>query len=243
MDDALDLADYLPLSFKTRIEQEYISYLWATFEENYNNARYQFAFLAYHMLMMSFVYFNIWQLRQTRPDDFKKGLIGFSKESERTLLNDASPFTFSAVSESLILRLLRLTGCDDSKIGQYVKLVKDRNKAAHANGDIFLKTQSKAESQILEVLRAVEEIQAYSRPIIDQCYQEFLLQSYNPDEREYWDAEDQVREVLIHGNYLSRKDIELCANFDTASLPHDNKQAIEALHNTLRRIYTTSLED
>ena len=239
MDEALDLADYLPASFKTPNEQEYITFLWATFEENYNNGRYQFAFLAYHMLMMTFVYFNIWQLRQTRPDDFEKGLIGFPKESEGTLLRGASPFTFSAVGESPILRLLRLTGCDDSRIGQYVKLVKDRNRAAHANGDIFLKTPREAELQIREILRAVEEIQTYSRPIIIQCYQEFLLQSYDPDEREYLDAEDQIREVLIHGNYLSPKDIELCINFDTASLAHDNKRTIEVLHSTLCQVYET----
>ena len=239
MDDALDLAEYLPISFKTSSEQEYIAFLWETFEENYNNAKYQFAFLAYHMLMMSFVYFNIWQLRQTRPDDFEKGLIGFSKESEKILLKGASPFTFSAVGESPILRLLRLTGCDDSKIGQYVKLVRDRNRAAHANGAIFLKTQSEAESQIREVLRAAEEIQTYSQSIIDQCYQEFLLQSCNPDEREYLDAEDQIREVLIRGNYLSPKDIELCINFDKASLPRDNRKTIEALHSTLCQVYET----
>ena len=148
MDEALDLLDYLPFSFKTPSEQEYISFLWAAFEENYVSAKYQFAFLAYHMLMMSFVYFNIWQLRQTRPEDFEKGLIGFPKESEKTLLNAPSPFIFSAVGESPILRLLRLMGCDDSKIGQYVNLVKDRNNAAHANGRIFLRTQQEADTQV-----------------------------------------------------------------------------------------------
>ena len=233
MDEALDMADYLPVSFRTFAEQEYISFLWETFESNYNSAKYQFAFLAYHMLMMSFVYFNIWQLRQTRQDDFEKGLIGFPKESERTLLNGISPFTFSAVGESSILRLLRLMGCDDSKIGQYAKLVRDRNRAAHANGDIFLKTQSEAETQIREVLRAVEEIQTHSQPIINQCYEEFLLQSHDPDEREYPDTDDQIREVLIHGNYMSRKDIEICINFDISALRHTNKKAIQALHNIL----------
>ena len=29
------------------------------------HAKYQFAFLAYHMLTMSFVYFNIWQIKPT----------------------------------------------------------------------------------------------------------------------------------------------------------------------------------
>jgi hypothetical protein len=37
----------------------------------------KFAFLAYHMLTMSFVYFNIWQIKQNEPRDFEKGLIGF----------------------------------------------------------------------------------------------------------------------------------------------------------------------
>ncbi len=237
MDEALDLADYLPVSFRSSEEQKYISFLWEAFDENYVSAKYQFAFLAYHMLMMSFVYFNIWQLRQTRPEDFEKGLIGFSQESERTLLNGTSPFTFSAVGESYILRLLRLMGCDDSKIGQYAKLVRDRNRAAHANGDIFLKTQSEAENQIREVLRAVEEIQSHSRPIINLCYQDFLLQRLNPDERQIPDAEDQIREVLIHDNYMSRKDIEFCVNFDISAVEGDNKEAIEALHNALCETY------
>ena len=47
-------------------EQEYIAFLWDAFETNYTHGKYQFAFLAYHMLTMSFVYFNIWQIKQTR---------------------------------------------------------------------------------------------------------------------------------------------------------------------------------
>ena len=60
MEEALGLADYLPLSFKTPTEQEYMEFLWDAFETNYTRGKYQFAFLAYHMLTMSFVYFNIW---------------------------------------------------------------------------------------------------------------------------------------------------------------------------------------
>ena len=52
MEEAAELADYLPLSFKTPSEQEYIAFLWDTFETNYTNDKYQFAFLAYHMLLL-----------------------------------------------------------------------------------------------------------------------------------------------------------------------------------------------
>ena len=87
------------------------------------------------------------------------------------------------------------------------------------------------------MLQAVEEIQSHSQPVIHSCYGEFLLQSHNPEEREYLDAEDQIREVLIHGNYMSRKDIEVCTNFDISALEDTDKDAIEALHNTLCEAY------
>ena len=236
MDEALELADYLPISFKTPSEQEYISFLWEAFEESYDRGKYQFAFLAYHMLMMSFVYFNIWQIKQARPVDFKNSLIGFARD-ENDLLRATSPFSFSSVNESTILRFFRLIGCENSQIGQYAALVKNRNEAAHANGNIFFATQRQVDAQIRQVLRAVEEIQNHSYPIIQSCYGNFLLDSYDPEEREYYIAEDQIREVLIHANYLSGNDIEICINFDLSSLQHNSRDTIEALHNTLHEVY------
>lgn len=91
--------------------------MWDAFETNYTHGKYQFAFLAYHMLTMSFVYFNLWQIRQTRPEDFEKGLIGFGKDIEKNLLEATSPFVFSTVNERSILRLLKLIACDNGKTG------------------------------------------------------------------------------------------------------------------------------
>jgi hypothetical protein len=85
MEEATQLGNCLPNSFKTRSEQEYIAFLWDAFEINYIHGKYQFAFLAYHMLTMSFVYFNIWQIRQTHLEDFEKGLIGVGKDIEKNL--------------------------------------------------------------------------------------------------------------------------------------------------------------
>ena len=71
------------------------------------------------MLTMSFVYFNIWQIKQTAPKDFAMGLIGFGKDIEKNLLDATSPFVFSTVNERSILRFLKLIACDNSKIGTY----------------------------------------------------------------------------------------------------------------------------
>ena len=56
MEEAAELRDYLPLSFTSPKEQEYVTFLWDAFETNYTHGKYQFAFLAYHMLTMSFIY-------------------------------------------------------------------------------------------------------------------------------------------------------------------------------------------
>src|SRR5664280_1198711 len=109
MEEAIELGSYLPLSFKSPKEQEYIGFLWNAFDTNYTHGNYQFAFLAYHMLTMSFVYFNIWQIKQTEPRDFAMGLIGFGKDIEKSVLGATSPFVFSTVNERTMLRCLLYT--------------------------------------------------------------------------------------------------------------------------------------
>jgi hypothetical protein len=241
MDDAAELGNYLPLSFKSPKEQEYIEFLWDAFETNYTHGKYQFAFLAYHMLTMSCVYFNIWQIKQTRPGDFEKGLIGFARD-EKALLEATSPFVFSAVNERTILRFLKLIACDNGKIGTYAKLVDDRNESAHPNGNIFYSTQDALDAKITEILRVVEEIQTHSKPVIEHCYREFLLQNHDPEEREYPEAADQIREVLIHGNYMSRRDVDICMGFDVESLKeHMGIEEIRALHEALAKEYKTDV--
>ena len=238
MEEATELANDLPLSFKTPKEQEYIEFLWDAFETNYTHGQYQFAFLAYHMLTMSFVYFNIWQIKQTEPKDFAMSLSGFGRDIEKSLLDATSPFVYSTVNERTMLRFLKLIACDNSKIGTYAKLVDDRNDSAHPNGNIFFSTQVALDIKITEILRVVDEIQTHSEPIIQRCYSKFLEDNHDPEIREYPDDEDQIREVLIHENYLSQKDIEICAAYDLS--PHmmqNNFSEIHALHQNLRQRY------
>jgi hypothetical protein len=240
MDEAIELANFLPLSFKSPSEQDYIAFLWDAFETNYTSEKHQFAFLAYHMLTMSFVYFNIWQIKQAIPEDFAKAAFGFTKDHEDTLLAATSPFTFSKIGESAILRFFKLIDCDNGKIGTYTKLVKDRNESAHPNGQILYSTQAALDIKIREVLRVINEIETHSAPFIERCYFRFLLENNNADDREYPDDADQIREVFIHENYLSQKDIEVCAAFDIHAHEelemHTNFSGIESLHQTLQRL-------
>ena len=243
MEEAAELGDYLPLSFNRPTEQEYVTFLWDAFETNYTHGKYQFAFLAYHMLTMSFVYFNLWQIKKTEPKNFEMSLIGFGKDVEKELIASTSPFVFSTVNERSVLRILKLIDCDNDKIGTYAKLVNDRNQTAHPNGHIFFSTQAALDMKITEILRVVEEIQTHSKPVIERCYREFLLHSHDHEEREYPDATDQLREVLIHENYMSQMDIKLCLAHDLSDLRERGEVAqIEELHNCLRAAYGMEIE-
>ena len=236
MEEAFGLSNYLPISFKTQGEQDYIAFLWETFEANYEQEKYQFAFLAYHLLMMSFVYFTLWQVKQAYPKDFEKGLIGF--RDEKDLLAATSPFTFSQAPERTILGLLKLIDLDDSKINNCRGLVNFRNNTAHSNGNIFLSTQEALDNKINEVSQAVDEIQTQSRTVVKYCYHKFLRDSLNPEEREYNDPFDQTNEVLIHDNYMSQKDIEICISFDIAdSFKEQEFSLINDLHLSLIENY------
>ena len=166
------------------------------------------------------------------------GLIGFGKDIEKSLLDATSPFVFSTVNERSILRFLKLIACDNGKIGTYAKLVDDRNESAHPNGNIFYSTQAALDAKITEILRVVEEIQTHSKSVIEHCYQNFLLENNDADDREYADATDQIREVLIHQHYLSQKDIEICLGFDLVSLAHwPEIDSIRTLHEVLKSEY------
>jgi len=243
MDETLELANYLPFSFKTPKEQEYFYFLWEAFATNYTHGNYQFAFLAYHMLTMSLVYSKIWQIKQTHEEDFKKAMVGFNKDTEKELLGATSPFTFWQVNESNVLRFLKLIGCDNEQIGRYTALVKDRNNTAHPNGNIFFSTQAALDKRIGEIQHVVNEIQTHSRPVIEHCYRNFLVGSADPEEREYPDAGDQIREVLIHGNYLSQRDLDICMALDIESLQDQpNIAHLQELHRTLCETYGSDAE-
>lgn len=80
MEEAAELGNYRPFSFTSPKEQEYIEFLWDAFESNYTHGKYQFAFLACHMLTMGFVYFEIWQIKQTKSREFEMAMNGFGSE-------------------------------------------------------------------------------------------------------------------------------------------------------------------
>ncbi len=238
MEDAQRIFDYLPVSYKNPTEKEYVDFLWDVFVTNYKAGKYPFAFLAYHMLFMCFVYFEIWQIRQNYLEDFQKAMVGFNKDMEKELLDATTPFALWQVNESSVFRFLKLIGTDNSDIGCFTKIVKDRNNAAHSNGNIFYKNQKSLDDQIEEMISCVETIQKKSASIIEKAYQDFLLASADPDNREFVDDESQIIEIFVHNNYLSLEDVRIAQRFDISPLSKESGYTnIQSLAETLDKIY------
>lgn len=218
MEEAWTILEYLPKSFKSEKDQEYINFLWDTFQTNYEAGKYQFAYLAYHLLFMSYIYFIIWKIKTNKPEDFQKAIIGFQNETEKILDNATTPFVFHRINERTIFRFLKLIGCAKDEIGNYTKMVDDRNEIAHSNGNIFYSAQETLDNKISSLLKLVDEIQNHSSSVITSCFETFLIENYEPETREYPDALDQINEVLIQKNYFSEKDIEICSAYNIEDL-------------------------
>jgi hypothetical protein len=244
MEEAFELVNYLPVAYKTRSEGAYIEFLWDSFESNYTAGKYEFSSLAFHLLYMSFVSFAIWQIRLVRELDFKKALIGFQLESENSLLGVDTPFKFyEKLKESQIFRFLKLIGCENDQVGEFAKFVKRRNKIAHPSGTVFFNDQVSIDAEITEMMREVVNIQRHMRPIILEVYGKFLVESSDIEEREYADPKLEIEVSLIHQNYISQKDIEICLDYDLEPLrTNANFPAIEALHQSLRETYVEAAE-
>ncbi len=238
MEESFEILNYLPIRFKNRTEQEYIEFLWDSFESNYSNEKYQFSFMAYHMLFMCFVYINVWQIKKIHQEDYDKITLGFND----CFGTATSPFSFSAEGESKIFLLFTFFGLGRDKIGKYKKLVKNRNEIAHSNGNIFFKAQATVDEKITEILKFTNEIQEKTKSAIQDGFKKFLIESQDEEERRYIDLKEQINEELIHEHYMSQKDIEFCLDYDITMLSAEpNYAEIEKIFEALKAEY--ALED
>lgn len=239
MDDANKIFDYLPISFGNDSELDYIISLQEAMHSNYANKHYQFSYLAFHMLFMAAIYYNILQIRAHSGGDYKKIIIGFQQLLElednynKPALGDAgkefSPFSLSVENERKIFELLRFLDFDKAQIGNFKKLVDFRNDLSHCNGKASLNTEATIIKNVEDALKLVDSLQQATKKHIDAIYTQFLA---TPEEEwEYPVIKEQVEEAFIKSFYLSLEDIKFCMALDINTLDATLKPSAEKLHN------------
>lgn len=245
MDEALQIHDYLPISYANREEEAYIRFLWDAFETNYSAEKYEFANLAFHLLYMSFVCFSVWQIRAARRADFDMAMVGFQSEVENKLASADTPFKFfENLKESAIFRFIKLVGCDNQQVGEFSKFVKQRNRIAHPSGTVFFNSKENIDAQIEQIMVEIDHIQQHMTPVLHDCLRTFLEQNADPEEWEYSLPKDQIDAALIHAHYFSHKDIDACLAFDISAYDgHAAADSIRELFSSFREAYRTEAED
>jgi hypothetical protein len=219
MEDAQPILEYLPVSFSNKNEEQYIGFLWDSFASNYENEKYEFANLAFHLLYMSFVCFAVWKIRIARKSDFEKAMIGFQNDVENKLNNADTPFKFyENLKEATIFRFIKLIGCCNEQVGEFSRFVKQRNKIAHPSGTTFFNDQTSLDDHIALILKEISNIQSHMTPVLHEILRGFLIESCDPETREYPDEKTEIEVNLLHKNYLSQQDIAACLAFDINSL-------------------------
>ncbi|RWE95155.1 hypothetical protein [Mesorhizobium sp.] len=245
MDEALELSSFMPVSYGTQSEGEYIAFLWDAFRSNYEGGKFEFASLAFHLLYMSYVGFSIWQIRLVREQDFRRALIGFQSESEMKLLSAVNPFLFyEQLKESQIFRFLKLIGCANEQVGEFSKFVKRRNKIAHPSGTVFFNDRAAIDAEIVDMMREVRNIESHMKPVISDMYGRFLLDSAEQEELQYDTLDQEIEVNLIHRDYVSLKDIEICLEYDiSVHAAHQKFELIGTLHHSLSERFGADIAD
>lgn len=79
--------------------------------------------------------------------------------------------------------------------------------------------------------------------MIAEVYKRFLVESGDQEELAYATLDQEIEVNLIHRNYVSRKDIDICLAIDINTLrDHPNFGVTENLHDNLRQAYADPAE-
>ena len=211
-----EINKYLPELFQDDSEEKYIKALRLALETSYYNGLYQFAYVQYHMLFMTAIYFALLKVAKCHKDEVDKALYYLLKDrksefygEENTKNGELYFGSFAAISESDVFMLLRVIGLDDSLLGELKNFVKSRNKYAHANGRLMLTSDELFIKEIQQYNEKIEKIYGLLKPDIRQLYEATITNAdfYDPEIRAYYDPDEQITQEFIKEYSLSKAEL------------------------------------
>jgi hypothetical protein len=197
---------HLPMQFADYEANDFVKYLSEAYSENIEKDKYQFAFIAFHMLYMTFCYKIQWFLKAQKNKKIEESIEEFLKSNKKKFINGL--FDLSLFNESdTLYHLLHSLGFDIVDTNEHKKCVDIRNNCAHANGKIRY-DEKKISDYIEEEIEFMEKIQKKLHKELKKLLEDFL--------------EDNWQKNLILGdfqnffeeNYLSLADLESISIID-----------------------------
>ncbi len=242
-----EINKFLPKLFKDDSERTYIEALQLALETSYKNGLYQFAYIQYHMLFMSVLYFVALKISWMHKEEFDKVIYYLSKGNINTFYDSKNTRngqiyfgSFALISESDFFLILRVIGMDDDMLGRLRPFVETRNKFAHANGNMMMKTESKFVEKIEEYNNELEKIfKLLEKDIIDMYFQTITDPDfYDLEVRNYIDTDEQIIEGFIRINLLSTAELNCLRKKNVSEYKeHKGFEEIKNLHYALCHYY------
>lgn len=209
MEDYIDkIFNYLPIKFADDEANYFLKYLEETYLENIRNQKYQFAFMAFHMLYMTFCYKTKWFLKTQNNLKINQILKDYiAKRDKRAFFNvlfDLARFSEKEIFDSL---LGSLKGFNSNDIDNCKIHVTKRNHCAHASGKIEYNKED-ISYIISDELKYIERMQSKIKPDLIEFFEKFS----NDNWKKSFIGGD-IENVFTNNN-ISRKDLELIIDMD-----------------------------
>jgi len=194
---------YLPMRFADAEANEFVEYLGNSYRENREKEKYQFAFIAFHMLNMIFIYKTKWFLKKQGNQAIISAL------NNQRGMNFNGLFDLSQIKEKTSLEnLLQSLGFHINDVGICKNHVEIRNNCSHASGRIYYKTQAQIEHYVEEEIDFIKRIQNKLKSELKKFLQKFLEENW----QQSFMSEDFKN--LFEENYLSQEDLEAMSAVD-----------------------------
>ena len=191
---------FLPIQFADEEANEFIIYLSDAYIENLEKEKYQFAFIAFHMLYMTFCFKTKWFLRKQKNKKIEESIETYLRSNKKKFFNGL--FDLSQFNEKdTIHHLLHSLNFDIVETEDHKKCIDIRNNCAHANGKIRY-NQIKINTSIEEEVEFIEKIQS---KLIGEL--KITLQKNLDDNWQNTFMSGDMKTVFTD-NYFSLKDLE-----------------------------------
>lgn len=250
------LYDYLPVLFKNESESEYLKTLFKALEISYSNALYQFAYIQLHMVFMVCIYYMLIKINVLSPQDIENALHYMIKDRSRVKdfyglgnTRDGELYfgSFAVLGESDVFLLLKIAGIDSDLQGELKKLVEERNKYAHANGNITITSQTTIDDKISKYVNSLDRVQKILKTLITDLYKNTLSDPDFSDAENrlgYFNDNEQISEEFIKKHSLSPKDLNICRKFNISELYElSGYEDMKKLHIALCKFYKGIRDD
>ena len=209
MEDYLEkILEFLPETFFDKDSDDFIKYLSDAFIENSTNEKYQFAFTAFHMLNMVFIYKTKWFLFKQGNTIICTALENFRNNKNNNIDEFNTLFDLSLFNEKKSLEeVLKSLKFHVNEIGISRNHVDVRNNCSHASGRIYYDSQKKIEHFIEEELLVIERIHVKTLEMMESLINKFINEKWNNT------FILQDIKILFNENYFSKKDLLSILNF------------------------------